>query len=270
MTVIHTTPHSARPRLGIVSALAEEQNGILEQMQDRHSIELGSRTYTTGRLWGMDCVCVLARIGKVGAAATSTLLIGHFGVSHILFTGVAGGAQEGVKVGDLVLGEEFIQHDMDCSPLFPRFEIPLSGRSRFQADAGMNRLLARAAQDFLAQDLAQVVPAPEREVFALHAPNLHHGLIASGDQFMDDRQQVADLRADLPDLLALEMEGAAVAQVCAEFAIPFAVIRTISDSSNENSAPDFTRFVEQVAARYAYGIVHRFCQLASREWTHAA
>jgi adenosylhomocysteine nucleosidase len=84
--------------------------------------------------------------------------------------------------------------------------------------------------------------------------------VASGDQFVSHRGRIQALGEALPGLLAVEMEGAAVAQVCYELGIPFGVIRTISDNANENAATDFMRFVKSVAAQYAFYIVRQFCQ----------
>ncbi len=262
MNTAVSTP--ATNRLGIVSALAEEQAGIVAQMQNKRIVTRGMREYACGTLWGVDCVCVLARIGKVGAATTTTTLIVEFGVSHVLFTGVAGGANEAVKVGDIVVAQELVQHDMDCRPLFPRYQIPLTGKTCFQADPQLSNLLSIACQEFVQRDFAQHIPATEQQAFKLHTPQVHQGLIASGDEFVAKRSRTEQICEDWPALLALEMEGAAVAQVCYEFAIPFAVMRTISDGANEDSAIDFTRFIEQVAARYAYGIMQRFCGLYAR------
>ena len=88
---------------------------------------------------------------------------------------------------------------------------------------------------------------------------MHRGLIASGDQFIGKHTQIAALKDALPPLLAVEMEGAAVAQVCFELGVPFAVVRTISDNANDHAAMDFMRFVKTVAARYAFEIIRNFC-----------
>jgi len=247
-------------RLGIISALHEEQRGLIGAMQERQVKTRGMREYASGKLWGLDTVCVLSRIGKVAAAATAATLIEHFGVSHLLFTGVAGGAGEGVCVGDIVVGEELVQHDMDSSPLFPRFEIPLTGVSLFAADSMLSSYLVQAASSFLKEDFAKVIHAKDCAKFNLTMPRVHHGLIASGDQFIAHSGKMDLIRQDLPATLAVEMEGAAVAQVCFEFGVPFAVVRTISDSANETSPVDFGSFIQTVAAHYAFHIVRRTCQ----------
>jgi adenosylhomocysteine nucleosidase len=251
-------------RLGIISALQEEQQGLVEALQSPARRTHGLRDYWLGSCFEIDAVCVLSRIGKVAAAMTATTLVEKFGVTHILFTGVAGAGDPTIRVGDIVVADSLVQHDMDASPLFPRYEVPLTGTSRFPADHQMTLRLADAAQGFLDEDVAFAVAPAERRLFGLERPCLHRGLVASADQFIDDRERILGLHAALPGLLAVEMEGAAVAQVCTELGIPFAVIRTISDNANENAATDFTRFVKSVAAQYAFHIVRRFCIQASK------
>ena len=247
-------------RLGIISALREEQQGLVQAMDGATTVIHGMRDYTTGRLWDVDAVCVLSRIGKVAAAMTATMLVEKFGVTHILFTGVAGSGDASVQVGDIVVAEALVQHDMDASPLFPRYEVPLTGLARFHSDVALSRQLAEAAKRFVDIDFLAAIGADERRDFSLGQPTVHRGLIASGDQFVSSRAHIDRLSASHPGLLAVEMEGAAVAQVCFELGIPFAVIRTISDNANEDAAVDFLRFVQSVAARYAFHIVRRFCQ----------
>lgn len=247
-------------RLGIISALQEEQHGLVEAMQGLSTLTHGMREYATGELYGIDTVCVLSRIGKVAAAMTATMLVEKYGVTHILFTGVAGAADARVKVGDLVIAESLVQYDMDASPLFPRFEVPLTGLSHFSSDVHLSMQLASAANDFLENDFTDAIGELERKDFGLVKPKIHRGLIGSGDQFVSSRYHLTQLNSSLSGLLAVEMEGAAVAQVCFELGVPFAVIRTISDNANEDAATDFMRFVKTVAAQYAFHIVRRFCR----------
>lgn len=247
-------------RLGIISALAEEQQGLVEAMERPQKLIHGMREYFLGKLWEIDAVCVLSRIGKVAAAMTATTLVEKFGVTHILFTGVAGAGDKNIKVGDIVVAESLVQHDMDASPLFPRFEVPLTGLTHFVPDHQLGMRLSAAATGFLQTELQEAVSEGERRQFRLDQPRVHRGLVASGDQFMNDREHLQALNAALPGLVAVEMEGAAVAQVCYELGIPFGVIRTISDNANEDAATDFMRFVKSVAAQYAFYIIRRFCR----------
>lgn len=248
-------------RLGIISALHEEQAGLIAQMRDANAVTRGKRDYVQGNLWGVDCICVLSRLGKVASSATAATLIERFDVSHLLFTGVAGSADTKVRVGDIVIASELVQHDMDTRPLFPRFEIPLTGLSRFPGDTKMNGYLLEAATHFLQQDLLKEISEENRLNFSLQQPRLHQGLIASGDEFIADVARLRELKTDFPDLLAVEMEGAAVAQVCHEFGVPFSVIRTISDNANEDSAVDFLSFIRHVASVYAFHTMRRLCAL---------
>jgi adenosylhomocysteine nucleosidase len=247
-------------RLGIISALPEEQQGLVEAMQGPVLLTHGMRDYTGGTLWGVDAVCVLSRLGKVAAAMTAAILVDKFEVTHIVFTGVAGSADTEVHIGDLVIAQTLVQHDMDVRPLFPRFQVPLTGQSHFPASLQLSDALFAATSDFLAFDFAHQISAMALKEFGLSQPQLHRGLIGSGDQFISDGLHLARLKDVLPELLAVEMEGAAVAQVCYEMNIPFAVIRTISDHADAEAAVDFMRFVQAIASTYAFCIVKRLCQ----------
>lgn len=247
-------------RLGIISALSEEQEGLIEAMQAPYKQSYGMRDYMEGKLWGIDAVCVLSRIGKVAAAITATTLVEKFKVTHIVFTGVAGSADEIVRIGDIVVAKALIQHDLDASPLFPRFEVPLTGQAYFEADENLSQRLVLAAQSFLDHEFALSISQAEAGEFGLSLPQVQRGLIGSGDQFIHNRARLSELKKALPDLLCVEMEGAAVAQVCFELGIPCAVMRTISDSANEEAAVDFLRFVKTIASRYAFYVIKRLCQ----------
>lgn len=241
-------------RTAILSALAQEQQGLIEQLDAPRQVQRAGRDYWLGDLHGRAVVLALSRIGKVAAASTATTLIEAFDAQRIVFTGVAGGLGPGVQIGDVVVAEGFVQHDMDASPLFPRFEVPLYSRSQFPCDAALSALLAEAGHASL-----DVLPPAAR------APVLHRGLIVSGDQFVSTAQAAARIQDGLRGAglqpLAVEMEGAAVAQVCHDYRIPFAAVRTISDRSDEASANDFQHFVTHVASRYARAIVGQLMPL---------
>ena len=240
--------------IGLISALHEELALLLRAMPDEQRVTLAGRDFWQGHWQGRPVVAVLSRIGKVAAATTATALIERFGVGQIVFTGVAGGIGPGVQVGDVVLASSFVQHDMDASPLFPRHEVPLYGRSRFATDPALSAELAQAAQQVLAQVAVHVGDQAVTE-FALHAPRLHTGLIASGDRFVSSTAECRALQQALPDALAVEMEGAAVAQVCADYGLPFAALRTISDRADDDAHADFSRFIPQVASRYSLAML---------------
>jgi len=238
----------------IVSALHDELASVLALMPDEHQQVVGGREFWVGHLHGQDVVAVLSGIGKVAAATTATLLIERFGVKRIVFTGVAGGLGSGVQVGDVVLARSFLQHDMDASPLFARHEVPGYGRARFDAAAGLTDALELAC-DRMLHTLPQQLGAETVAAFGLQAPRLHQGLLISGDRFVATTAESAALQRELPDALAVEMEGAAFAQVCHDFGVPLAVVRTISDRADDTAHMDFPRFLREVASRYSGAVV---------------
>lgn len=241
----------------ILSALPEEQAGLLAQLEDARRHTVASRDFWLGRLQGRPVVLALSRIGKVSASLTASVLIGHLGVSRIVFTGVAGGLAPGVRVGDVVVAQDFIQHDLDASPQFPRYEVPLYGRARFACEPALTSLLSTAATQALGPDSTAATGLPA-------GAKVHSGLIASGDRFVSSAEASRALQSALRsaghEALAVEMEGAAVAQVCADYDIPFAAMRTISDRADDTAYIDFTRFVNEVASRYALAIIKQLMQ----------
>ena len=249
--------------LAIVSAMPEEIAGVLQALTDVHIQEFGRRQFHTGSLQGAEVVVVFSRWGKVAAAATVTQLLSSYPVTGLVFGGVAGAAQPGLAIGDIVVATDLVQHDMDASPLYPRYEVPLLGKARFTADPVLCAQLTAAARAFLTDDLRSQVAAEELELFRVAAPKVVQGLVASGDKFFASGSEVQELRQRLPEVCCVEMEGAAVAQVCDEYAIPFAVVRTISDSADENSVHDFPRFSREIARHYSIGVLSRF--LAGRD-----
>jgi adenosylhomocysteine nucleosidase len=228
--------------MAIVSAMAEELAALLAEARGVTVQTHAGRRFHVGTLHGVPVVLVLCGIGKVAAAMTTTLLAERYAPHCLVFTGVAGGLGDGVRVGHVVVAESLLQHDMDASPLFPRFEVPLTGRSRFDADPGLTAALAEAAQ-----------------ALGASAPVLHRGLVISGDRFVNAAAECAALRQVLPDALAVEMEGAALAQVCHDLGLPFAVLRTISDRADDSAHVDFTQFI-QVAAQASAAIIRRWLQ----------
>jgi len=236
-------------RIAIVSAMHEELRALLPLLQGASVERRANRDCHLGRIDGRDVLLVLSGIGKVAAATTAALVLDRSEVRALLLTGVAGGLAPGVQVGDVVIACSLLQHDMDASPLFPRYEVPLMGCSRFNADAAMC--------DALAAGCDRVLKAPHAALarLGIGQPRLHAGLVISGDRFVSTAAESVALRAALPDALAVEMEGAAVAQVCADFGRPFVVLRTVSDRADDAAHVDFARFIEGVAAEFSRDIV---------------
>lgn len=243
-------------RIALVSAMHEELAEVLARMPDEQKTVVAGREFWLGHWRGHDVVAVLSRIGKVAAATTATVLLERFGVSRMVFTGVAGGLAPQVNVGDVVIAREFIQHDMDASPLFPRHEVPLTGLTRFPADAALSQALAVAAP-FALQDMWASLPLGERLNLDLAKAQVHQGLIASGDRFVSQTMESQDLQRALPDALAVEMECAAMAQVCHDYGVPFAAVRIISDRADDAAHVDFQRFIQSIASRYSVAVLDR-------------
>jgi len=243
-------------RLALVSAMHEELAAVLARMPDEQKMVVAGREFWLGHWHGHEVVAVLSRIGKVAAATTATALMERFGVSRIVFTGVAGGLAPQVNVGDVVVAREFIQHDMDASPLFPRHEIPLTGMSRFPADADLCDALVRVAP-LAMQDMLATLPSDEWLGLDLPKAQIHQGLIASGDRFVSQTIESQALQCELPDALAVEMECAAMAQVCHDYGVPLAAVRLISDCADDAAHVDFPKFIQSIASRYSVAVLDR-------------
>jgi adenosylhomocysteine nucleosidase len=249
-------------KIGILGAMPEEIEGIIQLMTECTAHPLGGRTYYSGKISGIEVTVVFSRWGKVAAATTVTTLIQEFRITGLVFTGVAGAIAPGLKIGDIVLAERLIQHDMDARPLMPRYEIPLLGVTWFAADPSYIEKGSGAINHLLANKrLHELISDDRLEAFNITAPSLFKGDIASGDQFFSGSAQKKQLQDSLPGILCVEMEGAAVAQVCFEYHIPFVVIRTISDTATENAAVDFPVFIKHIASKYSVEIIDQLFRL---------
>ena len=243
-------------RTGILGAMEPEVRGLVHAMRVQEEGRSGGFDYWIGDLAGHDCVVARCGMGKVSAAAGVQRLIDRFAVARIVVCGLAGALTSRLNVGDVVVGDAFVQYDLDASPIYPRFEVPGLGVARFAADETLVGLAEAAARAFTAGGLRAAEAATPYEIAK---PAVHRGLIVTGDRFVKDdgREQ---LRHDFPDALCVEMEGGAIAQVCHLKAVPFVIIRVVSDNADGSAASDFKRFVQTVAPAYAVGIVTRLLQ----------
>ena len=132
----------------ILSALQAEQCSLLQHLQRPRRTMHAGRAFWQGDWHGRPVVLALSGIGKVAAATTATALVERFGVARIVFTGVAGGVGDGVQVGDVVVAHDYVQHDMDASPLFPRWELPGYARTRLSCDTALTAMLLEAASAY--------------------------------------------------------------------------------------------------------------------------
>ncbi len=177
----------------------------------------------------------------------------------IIFTGVAGALSLATHVGDVVVASRLYQHDMDARPLMERFEIPLLGRSFFQSDPVLLQQAMEAIDIVFKNDTEFRQKLTD---FGITSPRALVGDIASGDKFVSCEKDKKNILSALPSVVCVEMEGAAVAQVCYDFSLPLLVIRTISDEADEKAENKFTSFIATIALEYPHHIFKKlFCFL---------
>jgi adenosylhomocysteine nucleosidase len=242
-----------------MGAMPEEINNITEILDDKKTIELGGRTYYSGTIHGVRTVVVFSRWGKVAAATTVATLIIHFGITELIFTGVAGAIHPDLKIGDIVIGHKFYQHDLDARPIIRQFEIPYLKKLYFECEPQRLYVAEKIIDDlFTKKHLERVIHREELDQFGIEQPKLMIGDIASGDKFFSSSADKMNLTQMLPSVLCVEMEGAAVAQVCYEYGVPFTIFRTISDVADETSAIDFPSFIKNISGKYSCEIIKMY------------
>lgn len=245
--------------IGIMSAMREEIQALLPLLENMQHDTKGKRDYYTGTLFGKEVVLVFSRWGKVASATTATQLINDFDVEELIFTGVAGAISPDLNIGDIVIGKQLVQHDMNASPLYPIFEIPLLHTTFFETNPTKRKQLLHASQSFI-KKYTDLISEKEASNLNIVNPKVVVGDIASGDQFISTTSQVHFISTHLESVICVEMEGASVAQVCYEYDIPFSIMRVISDKANSDAHIDFPLFVTQIASKYALGIFKKYFQ----------
>lgn len=241
--------------VGIISAMQEEIQALLNVLENVTTTKKGMREYYSGTLFGKKVVLVFSRWGKVAAAATTTQLINDFNIEEIIFTGVAGGIKDELNIGDIVIGKHLYQHDLDARPFYNQFEIPIL-KNKYIVTKDTTNLL-KATNKFI-NTYSDYISKTEAKVFEITTPKAILGDIASGDQFISSLEKIQFLNENLPSATCVEMEGASVAQVCFEYGMPFSIIRIISDKANDNATIDFARFANTIASNYALGIFKNY------------
>ncbi len=245
------------PKTAILGAMPQEIALIRDQLRNPIEHHLGQLTFWEGTLHGHPVVLALSGIGKVAAATTTTLLLHRFHCDRLLFTGVAGSADPTLAIGDIVISSHLVQHDYDASPILLPLHVDRMTSDLLPAHVHWGHTALAAANACLARGVVQAdVLAP----FGITAPKAVLGIIASGDQFIHSADHLSAIRTRVLNgsarsLACVEMEGAAVAQVCHLFDVPFLVIRTISDQADSNAHIDFIPFVDSVASRYSAALV---------------
>ncbi len=209
-----------------MGAMPEEITPILEIVGEYKTTEYANNTYYEASYKGCELVIAHSKIGKVFSTLTATSMIQHFGCTKLLFSGVAGGINPSLKIGDLIVATKLAQHDLDITAFgHPMGFVP--GGSVF---VETDKELINVAKE-VAKELGKTVD---------------EGIIATGDQFVHDLKVkdaiVKNFNAD-----ALEMEGASVAVVCDALHIPFFILRAISDTADTDASFSFDEFMESSA-----------------------
>nr|WP_166238349.1 5'-methylthioadenosine/adenosylhomocysteine nucleosidase [Paenibacillus turpanensis] len=222
-------------KIGLIGAMQEEVERFLPEMSQVQEFTKAGTVYYEGQLRGQHVVLCKCGVGKVNAAVCTQVLIDTYGVEQIIFTGVAGALHPELNIGDIVVSTECMQHDMDVTALgFAKGIIPYAEVSVFPASQ-------------------QLVEAALRSSEKLAHVGVKQGRVLSGDQFVADRQLVNALHQELGGV-CVEMEGAAVAQVCHVNATPYVVIRSMSDKADGSAHVNFGEFT-QLASERSYLIV---------------
>jgi len=210
--------------LGIVSAMQEELDLLLKDMTINEETKKANMTFYKGTLDNKDIIAVVCGIGKVNAAVCSQILISEFKVTSIINVGVAGGIGKDIYPGDVVVGTNLVQHDMDTTAFGdPHGQIPRLDTFDFKCDEALVKASLEACEEI-------------KEI------NTFSGRIISGDQFISSVEKIQWFEKEF-NAMACEMEGASIAQVCYLNNIPFVVIRSISDNANNGAHMDYEKFI---------------------------
>ncbi|MFH1718301.1 MAG: 5'-methylthioadenosine/adenosylhomocysteine nucleosidase [Planctomycetota bacterium] len=230
----------AKPVTAILGAFEREVTLLEDQLSDPQEKNIEGIGFATGKLKGQEVVVVWTGIGKVNAAMTTTLLIEHFKPKHIIFTGIAGAVNPELEPGDIVIAERTAHHDMGTvwpeGLFFRGVKSPLDGFENpvfFHADEELVEVAQRAAQQI---NLGQI-----RLLTGERTPRIITGVVVTGDAFIASTEKCKELRKRL-EADAVEMEGAAVAQICYQRQISHIVIRSISDNADEGAVLDKQTF----------------------------
>ena len=240
--------------IAIMGAMFQEVEKIESEMEISYRKEIADRIYTQGKLHGKEIVLVFSKCGKVSSALTATALIHEFKVTSLIFIGVAASIKAHVKVGDIVVGDRLFQYDMDCFPFFEKHEIPFTGKIYFDSDDRLKKISEISSLKAISE-VKETFSDEIKEKLGIESPKVHLGDIASGDRFVRYSDCKEGFLMDKEKTLAVEMEGASVAQVCYEYKVPFTVVRSISDYANSSASVDFETFLLSVARFYSSAFV---------------
>ena len=226
--------------IGIIGAMEIEIEGIRNILTEKTEKNISGIKFVSGRLGKNEVVTAVCGIGKVFASMCATSMVLEYTPDVIINTGVAGGLAEGLKIGDIVVADKVVQHDMDTSPIGDPKGL-LSGINVIYIPTD------KAISDLL----LQCVKA--------EGINAVTGIIATGDQFIASSEKKRFI-VDEFSASAAEMEGGAIGQVCYVNKMPFAILRAMSDTADENATVDYPTFAKDIAEKYIR-VINRFAEL---------
>ncbi len=228
--------------IGLISAMPQEIGVIKDHLSNIQFEYFGDLTIYKGNYNFLDDINLEITFawsgwGKVSASRTTTRVISSDlnskNLDFLIFTGVAGGAKDFLSQWDLVVGNFLIQHDMDASPLYQKYQIPSTRDIYMRPD--------KKLFDWTLNSMRKFIKSEKNIKFK----NVFQGVIASGDKFINDEYILNSLKNNISDLHAIEMEGAAFAQVAIQEKIKWIVLRTISDNAKSEANQTFEKFIEQ-------------------------
>lgn len=222
-------------KFGIIAAMPQELKILVEQLQDKVEVTVLGRTYYQGRIGQHEVVLVQSGIGKVMSAMSVAILADRFAVDVIVNTGSAGAVAEGIAIGDVVVATHLAYHDVDVTAFGYAFG-QMAGQELYYP-----------ADQVLLEQLTGVLA--EQEISS------HHGLIVTGDSFIAGQDKIASIKEHFPEVLAVEMEGAAIAQAAVNTGKPFLVIRAMSDTAQGDANITFDEFIIQAGERSAQTLI---------------
>lgn len=225
--------------IGIIGAMDEEIAILKEHIQQKEYETIASCTFIKGDIQGKEVVLLKSGIGKVNAAMATTIMHERFHPDYVINTGSAGGFVEELNVGDIVVSDAVVQHDVDVTGFDYEYgQIP-DMPTYFKAD----KTLVKQVEDAISM---------------MQVP-YHKGIIATGDVFMKDPERVSFVKNTFPEMIAMEMEAGAIAQVCYKYNKPYVIIRSLSDIAGKEAPMSFDAFLH-VAAKNATEVILKFVE----------
>ena len=222
-------------KIGIIAAMPEELAYLLQHLEDASEEKVLGNSYHTGKIDSVELVLVESGIGKVMSAMSVAILADHFQVDAVINTGSAGAVATGIAVGDVVIADKLCYHDVDVTA--------------FGYDYGQ-----MARQPLYFESDKKFISLIQESLSKLDQ-TWHLGLIATGDSFVAGEDKIKVIKEHFPQVLAVEMEGAAIAQAAHALNLPFLIIRAMSDNANHEASVSFDEFIVEAGRRSAQALM---------------